>query len=278
MESAGGSGCGSEILLSEVEAILKQMDGDTQPKNLAAAKPTHGTVETPAPVVDGVPVQENCSPVGFVSDTVNETMKGEGFSDEPKTPVQAEMNTVEPVLETAPRVSQPVQKSPEPPAPTATPAQDTDIISEEADALPTEAVKNAPTETADILQMLGAIPASEAPPKVSAPQAAAVVDFPLSADNQQDQGKEAAVDEGQGAESSFTEDMTVEEIRKLMTVEQAKAQMVTFGTNKGWNLGQVLDRRPSSLRFYALVAKEATNVLKAASFLLMDELNQAKAG
>lgn len=284
VETAGGSGCGSEILLSEVEAILKQMDGDTQPKNLAAAKPTHGTVETPAPVVDGVPVQENCSPVGFVSDTVNEAMKGEVFSDEPKTPVQAETITVEPVLETAPRMPQPAQKSTEPPAPegsestTATPAQDADITSEEAGALPTEAVQNAPTETADILQMLGAIPASEPKPQVSAPQAAAVVDFPLSADNQQDQEKEPTVDEGQGAESTFTEDMTVEEIRKLMTVEQAKAQMVTFGTNKGWNLGQVLDRRPSSLRFYALVAKEATNVLKAASFLLMDELNQAKAG
>ena len=149
---------------------------------------------------------------------------------------------------------------------------------EETGAFPTEAVKNAPTETTDILQMLGAIPASEAPPQVSAPQATMVVDFPLSAGNQQDQGKEPAVDEGQGADSTFTEDMTVEEIRKLMTVEQAKAQMVTFGTNKGWNLGQVLDRRPSSLRFYALVAKEATNVLKAASCLLMDELNQAKAG
>lgn len=284
VETTGGSGCGSEILLSEVEAIMKRMDDDTQPKNLAATKPALDTAEKPATVVKEPPVQENCSPVGFVRDTVNGAAKGEVFSDEPKTPVHAETTTVEPVLEAAPRTPQPVQESLEPPAPevsestTATPAQDTDATPEEAGDLPAETVKSAPTETTDILQMLGAIPASEPKPQVSAPQAAAVVDFPLSAENQQDQGKEPAVDEGQVAESTFTEDMTVEEIRKLMTVEQAKTQMVTFGTNKGWTLGQVLDRRPSSLRFYALVAKEATNALKAASFLLMDELNQAKAG
>ena len=46
---------------------------------------------------------------------------------------------------------------------------------------------------------------------------------------------------------SYTDDMTVDEIRARMTIEQAKALTVSFGPNKGWTLGQVQDRRPSSL-------------------------------
>ena len=53
---------------------------------------------------------------------------------------------------------------------------------------------------------------------------------------------------------------------------------MTFGPNKGWTLGQVQDRRPSSLKFYALVSKDASNAIKAGSFLLLDELAQARAG
>ena len=59
---------------------------------------------------------------------------------------------------------------------------------------------------------------------------------------------------------------------------QAKALTVSFGPNKGWTLGQVLDRRPSSLKFYALVSQDASNAIKAGSFLLLDELAQSRAG
>ena len=77
---------------------------------------------------------------------------------------------------------------------------------------------------------------------------------------------------------TYTEDMSVEEIRERITVEQAMAVPVDFGTCKGWTLGQVLDRRPSSLRFYVYAAKEASHVLKAAASLLLDGMNQQKAG
>ena len=77
---------------------------------------------------------------------------------------------------------------------------------------------------------------------------------------------------------SYTDDMTVDEIRARMTIEQAKALTVSFGPNKGWTLGQVQDRRPSSLKFYALVSPDASNAIKAGSFLLLDELAQARAG
>ena len=94
------------------------------------------------------------------------------------------------------------------------------------------------------------------------------------------QQSELRADAEQEAEpaASYTEDMTVDEIRARMSIEQAKSLTVNFGPNKGWTLGQVLDRRPSSLKFYALVAKDASNAIKAGSFLLLDELAQARAG
>ena len=94
----------------------------------------------------------------------------------------------------------------------------------------------------------------------------------------QRKGVDAAPGTDADAAVSYTEDMTVDEIRARMTVEQAKALTVSFGPNKGWTLGQVLDRRPSSLKFYALVSTDASNAIKAGSFLLLDELAQARAG
>lgn len=275
VETTGGSGCGSEILLSEVEMILKRMDSGDQPESTAIPKSVHPAAETSAPVVKTGPMQENRPPANDSSHPMdNKTAKEKGS----ETPVQAEVITAaEPVLETVTHMPE-SSAIPEPPASSElTPVvQENNSTSDKIDALPAEPAENVPTETDNILQMLGTIPTLE--PKVQAPaaQTAAVVDFPLSTEKQQDE--EQSVDENQISETAFTEDMTVDEIRKLMTVEQAKAQMVTFGTNKGWNLGQVLDRRPSSLRFYALVAKEASNTLKAASFLLMEELSQARAG
>ena len=70
----------------------------------------------------------------------------------------------------------------------------------------------------------------------------------------------------------------VVEIAKAKRQRRSKALTVSFGPNKGWTLGQVQDRRPSSLKFYALVSPDASNAIKAGSFLLLDELAQARAG
>ena len=72
--------------------------------------------------------------------------------------------------------------------------------------------------------------------------------------------------------------MTIEEITQRMSVDEARSIVVTFGTCKGWTLGEVMDRRASSLRFYLYSAKDAGNVLKAAASLLLDELAMKKAG
>lgn len=273
VEHTGGSGCGSEVLLSEVESLLKRTEVVAQPDAPVVTRTAQTTAEMSVSTVIPAPTRDDCPLAGSDSHAENEVMADGPSHASPETPVQAE-----PVPQTAPSMSQSVPElSESPETKVASPAQ---IAStpEVADTLPTETAEKTPTETESILQMLGAIPTAEPKAPSAVSQASAIVDFPLPAESQQEQSNEQIVEEGRAAEIAFTEDMTVDEIRKLMTVEQAKAQMVTFGTNKGWNLGQVLDRRPSSLRFYALVAKEASNALKAASFLLMEELNQAKAG
>lgn len=279
VEHTGGSGCGSEVLLSEVESLLKRTEVAAQPDAPVVTRTAQTAAEMPVSTVIPAPTRDDCPLAGSDSHAANEVMADGPSHASSETPVQAEPVTAEePVPQTDPSMSQSVpEPSESPETKVVSPAQ---IAStpEAADTLPTETAEKTPMETESILQLLGAIPTAEPKAPSAASQASAIVDFPLPAESQQEQGNEQVVEEGRAAEIAFTEDMTVDEIRKLMTVEQAKAQMVTFGTNKGWNLGQVLDRRPSSLRFYALVAKEASNALKAASFLLMEELNQAKAG
>ena len=77
---------------------------------------------------------------------------------------------------------------------------------------------------------------------------------------------------------TYTADMTVEEIRKRMTLEQAKKIKVQDGTCKGWTLEQVARDRPPSLRWLKYTAPFADNVLKAAASIVLDDLELKKAG
>ena len=76
---------------------------------------------------------------------------------------------------------------------------------------------------------------------------------------------------------AYTADMSVEEITARMTVDDAKGLTVDFGTCKGWTMGQVMENRPSSLKFFITPFCECGNILKAAATLLLQELNQQKA-
>lgn len=91
--------------------------------------------------------------------------------------------------------------------------------------------------------------------------------------------EESAVPNGVNAPPSpaYTEDMPVEEICKLMSMEQARSVMVTKGTCSGWTMGQVLEKRPSSLRFYLSGFGHCSNVQMAAATLLAQGLDQQKA-
>lgn len=77
---------------------------------------------------------------------------------------------------------------------------------------------------------------------------------------------------------SYTEDMTVEEICQVMTMEEAGAIVVSRGPCKGLTMAQVAERRPSSLRFFLSQFSECSNGQKAAATLLIQALEQKKAG
>ncbi len=81
-----------------------------------------------------------------------------------------------------------------------------------------------------------------------------------------------------GAAPTYTEDMSIEDIAARMTVAEARDMVVSAGTCKGWTLGQVLERRPASLKFFATPFCEASNIFKAAATLMLQEANQQKAG
>lgn len=144
-----------------------------------------------------------------------------------------------------------------------------------ASAAATEAKVEAPTEqpaaptaneTAGVLQMLGAVQQT----------VNAEVECNAGEDNSpQDEG---TTEQETPEAITYTDDMSVEEIAQRMTVDEARAIVVTFGTCKGWTLGEVMERRASSLRFYLYSAKDAGNVLKAAASLLLDEVAMKKAG
>lgn len=79
-------------------------------------------------------------------------------------------------------------------------------------------------------------------------------------------------------QSSYTEDMTVEEICASMTLEEAREIVVPMGVCKGWTLGQVADQRRASLKWYIGGCPNASNILKAGASLLLNTTQMQKAG
>ena len=77
---------------------------------------------------------------------------------------------------------------------------------------------------------------------------------------------------------AYTPDMTVEEISRIMTLEQAKQIKVQDGTCRGWTLEQVAADRPPSLKWLKFTAPFADNVLKAAAGIVLADLELKKAG
>ena len=203
----------------------------------------------------------------------------------PVSPVQ----TVEPpaAAEPAPEPAPIEQTAPAPePVPieqTAPADQTLETLAAKNDPKPAPAPQNVPAADpapapAEHQELLNA-GRSEEPAVVSDNQQSAVVttlNFPTQ--------EEAASDASEQAETppqaapSYTEDMSVEEICQVMTLEEAGAIVVPRGPNTGWTMAQVAERRPSSLRFFITPFYECSNSQKAAATLLLQDIELKKAG
>lgn len=116
----------------------------------------------------------------------------------------------------------------------------------------------------------------------------AVLDFPTratenAAQQQSTDAGGASIASAEGAQAQdtpgYTDDMSVEDICRVMTLEQARSVVVTKGTCKGWTMGKVAEQRPSSLRFYLSgFASQCGNIQLAAATLLNQDLQLKKAG
>lgn len=257
-----GSGFGSEIPLSQVDAAKQT----SAPAGEVASEPpaeVHQETETPMkpPIADTAPppvqpeVQHNdaTTPQNIPAAPVEEVA---GETSVPQEPAQDTGAPIEEPVETTPNVETP------------TPVEE-ETVPTDGETVPAE------EETAPQAEVLGA-----ATPQ---PQTN-VTPLPVAPSPETETPGEAATPEeaslpagDTAAQGGYTEDMTVEEICERMTLEEAQNILVPLGTCKGWTLGQVLDRRPTSLRWYVVGCKDADNVLKAGASLLWNIWQQQKA-
>lgn len=77
--------------------------------------------------------------------------------------------------------------------------------------------------------------------------------------------------------SAYSADMPVDQIIKLMTVEEAGQVLVDIGTCNGWTMAQVAERRAPSLRWYVFGYQGNNNILRAAAQVMLDSLEAQKA-
>lgn len=78
--------------------------------------------------------------------------------------------------------------------------------------------------------------------------------------------------------TSYTKDMPVEEIVKLMTLEQAKAVVVDAGTCRGKTMEEVAARRIASVKFYLTAGYTSdNNIVRAAARIMLDHVSMQKA-
>lgn len=93
--------------------------------------------------------------------------------------------------------------------------------------------------------------------------------MPIQADTAQPPAEELV--EGETA-AGYSTDMTVDDICRLMTVEEAEDYIVDTGACKGWTLAQVAQKRAASLRFYLNGYQGDNNILRAGAKLLLEQM------
>lgn len=214
---------------------------------------------------------------------VAQVSDGSGYGSEiPLSQVTAAVSAETPAGSTAPADPSPqntVEITEAPVEPTAAPVENKGTHQELSAPAPAEDVTPAPDVEESALQTEmpadGSTPPEEASVTPLSPQPQAEATAPAETENVTEHTEPV---EGTSAQGSYTEDMTVEEICEHMTLEEAQNILVPLGTCKGWTLGQVLDRRATSLRWYMVGCQEASNVLKAGATLLWNAREMKKAG
>ena len=74
---------------------------------------------------------------------------------------------------------------------------------------------------------------------------------------------------------SYTTNTPVEEIIKLMSVEDALNYVITTGSCKGWTMAQAIAKRPASVRFYTTPGyKGEDNILRASAAIVLKDLER----
>lgn len=172
--------------------------------------------------------------------------------------------TPKPVVETAPR-----------PAPVGPPPHAPGVLRSSAVNAQSGGDAGSMPAGAPVVDISTARPVEKAQPAVQQEQTGTAAQTAAEGTSVQDAPAPA---EEESAPIAYTPDMTVEEISKVMTLEQAKAVVVQDGTCKGWTLGQVATDRPPSLKWLKFTAPFADNVLKAAAGIVLDDLELEKAG
>lgn len=237
---------GSEILLSQVEAAMREKKSSEGSAAAPAAKAQEVSAASTAPVTKDSPsAGAAAGTAASAAETDNlapasQEVAAESTTNEAQHQVPAEQAVVEQTL--AEQVA----------------AENTEHILLESEPQSQDEVASDSQDAADeVLQ-------NPAP----APEPA------TATANAGDEAENA----GDPAEQNEYEGMTVEEICARMTLEEARNILVPLGTCKGWTLEMVLDRRPTSLKWYMVGCAGASNVLKAGATLLWNSCKMAKAG
>jgi len=165
----------------------------------------------------------------------------------------------------------PAEQETAPAAPAAQPPTEPPQQPEAAPAAPSQ--ESAPQTASKVISM----PAHEQPPAPAAePAAPPAVEVPPQSVSETPATEVPPAEKAAQEPPRYTADMTVEEIRARMTLDEAKAIIVPLGSCAGLTLGRVAEERRASLKWY-LYAK-TDNIVKAGATMLMEELGMKKAG
>ncbi len=118
---------------------------------------------------------------------------------------------------------------------------------------------------------------TEAPKETLAPERTGIdpkiaEQLPFTFSESKPEAKEEAVKEETPITVSegpkYTNKMSVDEIRSVMTLEEAENYVVGSGVCLGMKLSEVAEKRPANLRFYINSYKGDDNILRAASLII----------